>query len=191
MMLKLCSIMLPVALLFCCTGCVSKKVSKGIQKNSSPSTGVYDQRTSRASLIMATAQKVVREGQKSEGGDQKAVLSSKKKSRKKTHVTQRLAQVEARLGEVPVPLMARAIDATENGKGGYQIVYETQLSRKDLSMFYCQEMLRLGWGLVTMIEAEESFYSFRKNGQMCTVLVRPVGGWWRTKRHQLHLYVQV
>lgn len=182
-------LILPVAFLFCCTGCGThkkKQKNKYVQKHENVTRDTYP-------LIKRSSQSVVQASYARNKKEENSYSDPVHVNRtpKKYAVKDRIAEIEARLGDLPVPLMVQGVNALDEGQGRYLIIYKTTLSLDDLAQFYGQEMERLGWQKVTSFECGELLFSFKKQKRSCIISVRPSKhSWWSKKPTLLYVYLQ-
>lgn len=173
-----------VAFLFCCAGCgKQKKKVKPLQQKPGNT------------LITRSSDKVVQASRLKNKEEEVGTLSLFATTALVSYssgVKERIAEIEARLGDVLVPLMVKGVEAYEEGKGRYVMIYETSLALPELSHFYNSEMERLGWGeKVAFSLPQELLFSFKKYKQSCIVSVRSFKkSWWGTKPAKLYVYLQ-
>lgn len=86
---------------------------------------------------------------------------------------------EARLTDIPVPLIAQSISASSDQEGsGMLLVYKTSLTSSELVSFYQKEMERYGWVKKYFFNGEEIVLSFEKPSRFCCITVRPAKKIW-------------
>jgi len=101
-------------------------------------------------------------------------------------------QSEARLEDVPIPIMAKIQGASCDDQGGTMFVYDVTLEKEKMIEFYADEMERLGWEKVSLFDADEVLMSFSKPCKVCTVSIRPTRKTWeRSKTLKAHIFVGV
>ncbi len=186
-------LILPVAFLFCCTGCGVRKKSPVTKSQQSGKNQIFDQNNKSDLLIKRSSQSVVRDSSaKNKKGKMPIVAQDEQRHVSKNYsVQERMIEIEARLGDLPLPLMAKGISASDDGQGRYVIVSKTELSLANLTQFYAQEMERLGWIKVAAFEHKELLFSFKRQRQSCIVSMRPSRqSWWGKKSTLLHVYLQ-
>lgn len=97
------------------------------------------------------------------------------KRRESAHlVAQRLhnTQHEARFADIFIPLGVRPLtDVITDNSYGYLVTTTTG----DLVHFYCAEMERFGWSLVTQLHGPEIILFFQKPHKYASVTIRAVG----------------
>jgi len=104
---------------------------------------------------------------------------------------ERVQSVEARLSDIPTPIMAKALSASDDAHGCYTLVYETAFPFADLKKFYLHEMECAGWHKGACFEGEEFLSSFKKQSSSCIISLRPgTKRWGITYPATIHLYVQ-
>ncbi len=104
---------------------------------------------------------------------------------------ERVQSLEARLADIPTPVMAQTVSVSDDAHGCYTLVYETTLSFADLKKFYLQEMGCAGWHKGACFEGEEFLCSFKKNNSSCIISLRPsYKHWGMTYPATIYLYVQ-
>ncbi len=185
-------LILLVAFLFCCTGCSAhKKVlrikNQYIQSHAKVASAAHP-------LIKRSSQSIVQASCIKNKNEEDSCISDVQVNRvpKKYVVKDRIAEIEARLGDLPVPLMVQGVSVSDEGQGRYFIVYKTALSLDELTQFYGQEMERLGWQKVTSFEHAELLFSFKKQKRSCVISVRPSKrSWWNKKPTLLYVYLQI
>ena len=191
-------LILPVAFLFCCTGCgVRKKSPASKSQQSAQQLSAAQKKTLQgcaSDLLIKRSAHMVAQLSSAKNKEEEAFIPVKIQqphASKKYSVKERVLEIEARLGDLPLPLMAKGISASDDGNGGYLIVYKTDLSLADLAHFYGQEMERLGWMKEAAFEHKELLFSYKKQRQSCIVSVRPSKqSWWSKKSTLLHVYLQ-
>ena len=186
-------LILPVAFLFCCTGCGVRKKMPITKSQYFQKKQISDQKSKGDLLIKRSSQSVVQDSSCKNKTEETPLIAlvEQEHASKKYSVKERIAEIEARLGDVPIPLMAKGVSAVDDRKGRYVIVYTTALSLVDITSFYTQEMERLGWTKVAAFEYEELLFSFKKQKQSCIVSVRPgKKPWWSKKLTMLYVYLQ-
>lgn len=191
--MKHCFLILSVAFLFCCTGCGVHKKLPASKSKQSQKKQAFDHNIQSSLLIKRSSQSVVHDScAKNKKGEMPVVDQEEQGHVSKNYsVKERIVEIEARLGDLPVPLMVKAVTASDDGKGRYLIVYKTDISLVDLIHFYEQEMEKLGWLKVSAFVGEELLFLFKKQKQSCIVSVRPQKqSWWSKKLTMLHLYLQ-
>ncbi len=187
-------LILPVAFLFCCTGCGVRKKMPTIESQHSPKKQIFDQNTKSDVLIKRSSLNVAHDSSYKNKKEERVVVTQEEHGRapKKHSVKERIVEIEARLGDVPTPLMVKAVSASDGGRGRYVMIYKTALPLADITYFYEQEMEKLGWAKVSAFEHEELLFSFKKQKQSCIVSVRPAKqSWWSKKPTLLYIYLQV
>jgi len=91
---------------------------------------------------------------------------------------------EARLVDIPIPVVAKIESASSDNEGAIKFTYSSTLSHEELSDFYKDEMERLGWRW----EEEASFmgneilFSFKKPYKSCIVSMRPTKNSWEKSK---------
>ena len=186
-------LILPVAFLFCCTGCGGRKKSLTDKSQQSQKKQIFDQNTKNGLLIKRSSQSVVHDSCAKNKKEETPVVAQEEQRHvsKNYSVKERIIEIEARLGDLPLPLMAKKISASDDGRGRYLIVSKTELSLADLTHFYTQEMERLGWVKIAAFEHEELLFSFKRQRQSCIVSMRPSKqSWWGKKSTMLYVYLQ-
>ena len=88
-----------------------------------------------------------------------------------------IKELEAKLIDIPIPLDVEPIPYYfENGSkrdDATSLGYESRSSLNDLTLFYTQEMERLGWKKRVTVDAVETLLYFEKPGKYCAVSLRP------------------
>ncbi len=187
-------LILPVAFLFCCSGCGVRKKSPTSKSQQPQKKQNFDQNNKSSLLIKRSSQRVVHASSAKNKKEEMPVVAQEEQRHvfKNYSVKQQIMEIEARLGDLPLPLMAKGISASDDGHGRYLIVSKTELSLADLVHFYTQEMERLGWVKIAAFEYEELLFSFKRQGQSCIVSMRPQKqSWWSKKSIVLYVYLQV
>ena len=186
-------LILPVAFLFCCTGCGVRKKSPVTKSQQPQKKQIFDQNSKNAVLIKRSSQPVAHASSAKNKKEEMSVVvqEEQRHSFKNYSVKERIMEIEARLGDLPLPLMAKGISASDDGHGRYLIVCKTELSLVDLIDFYTQEMERLGWVKIAAFEHEELLVSFKRQRQSCIVSMRPAKqSWWSKIQTLLYVYLQ-
>jgi len=183
--MKRCFLIFPVAFLFCCSGC-------GVQK--SQKKQIFNQNHKSSLLIKRSSLSLVRDSSVKNKKEKMPIVAQEEQKHvsKKYSVKQRIMEIEARLGDLPLPLMVKNISVFDDGRGCYVIVSKTGLLLTEIIHFYTQEMQQLGWTTIASFQQEELLFSFKKQKQSCIVSIRPPKqSWWSKKPTMLHLYLQV
>ena len=104
-----------------------------------------------------------------------------------------IQQIEARLSDIPTPLLAKPLYASDHQKGCYQLVYEVGMPLADLVTFYESEMKSMGWKQGVLFLGDEYLASFKKADHSCILSIRPetLSFWGLKKPATVHLYVQL
>ena len=177
-------LILSVAFLFCGTGCGVRKFQK---------KEIFDQNTKNNSLITPSSASIARDSSCKNRKEEASFVTQVEQVNlsKKYSVKERIIEIEARLGDLPLPFMAKGISASDDGHGCYFIIAKTNLSVVDIIHFYNQEMQQLGWMKIAAFKYEELLFSFKKQKQSCIVSVRPgKQSWWSKKPTLLYVYLQ-
>jgi|GEM_PF-3573929 len=199
MHMKIHSAVFLIALLFGVSGCAKRKQEKKGVPLTAPvrSTCIYDQPHQKSSLIIPATPKLVRKTALEPDADYSSVVVNKKRKKNGKHASshshsaQYQSEIEARLGDVPLPVMVTLKGAQDNAMGGYALTYETSMTPSELLTFYRQEMMKAGWLLAACFESHELLLSFKKQRQTCTIFVRPVArSWWGPQLYSLGMYLQ-
>lgn len=183
-------LILPVAFLFWCTGCGVRKKMPVVHLQQTKKKQMYDHQTnSKQGLINRSLQEPVRSAfikKKKELKDEILVSCQKKRSMQEC-----IREIEARIGDLPVPLMVQALSVSDGCQGQHLIVYKTELPINELKNFYDKEMELLGWSKRDSFEYEEFLFSFKRQNQSCIVSIRPSQpSWWNKQPIRLYLYLQ-
>jgi hypothetical protein len=187
-------LILSVAFLFCGAGCGVRKKSPILANQVSQKKQISDQQSKSDLLIKRSSERVVRDSSyknKKEETLTEAPVEQQAQPSKKYSVKERIVEIEARLGDMPLPFMAKKVFASDDGDGRYFIISKTDFPLADIIHFYAQEMERLGWVKVFAFEHTELLFSFKKQKQSCIVSVRPgKQSWWSKKSTLLYVYLQ-
>ncbi len=116
--------------------------------------------------------------------EQKAFFNEKSK--------EKIQQIEARLSDVPVPLLAKLLSVSDDQKGCYCLFYEITMEFSELISFYTSEMTSMGWKEGVIFLNEEYLASFKKDHHSCVLLLRPgLVRWGKKKPATIRLYIQL
>ena len=85
-------------------------------------------------------------------------------------------QLEAKLYDVPVLLNAQLVQNINNTACVDEssiISYESPVDHEQASVFYQEEMERLGWWQTAAFKGSESLLNFEKPNKYCSISIRP------------------
>ena len=116
--------------------------------------------------------------------------SNAKKQRSSSEILAVIAEQEAKLMDVPIPLDARPLVSyfDESDEKGCSLGYTSDTSQEEVAFFYTQEMERLGWLQTVACETVESILIFEKPGRFCIVSLRPASRFTGSKRLTILLF---
>ena len=158
-----------VAFLAVLPGCASKK-------DDSKGPLICNTRTvQRDSLITASSQTIISKSLKD--NPFAFPLVTKPVSEK-----EEAERCEARLVDVPIPVVAKIESASCDASGSIKFTYSSTLSHQELSEFYNNEMERLGWRQESSFVGNEVLFSFKKPDKSCVVSMRPTKKTWNKSK---------
>ena len=175
-----------VAFLFCLTGCARKKktVSKKIVTLTTQAPDAPDliSPSQDHKKLQKYYKKKLREQQRRDD-----VLQDPYKNEQ-----EQIRFVEARLADIPTPLLAQAVSAQVGVKGCYTLVYGCSLSFNQVIDFYTKEMAQAGWCSGPCFAGKEWVALFTKQNSTCIVSVRSGSKkWLDTGVTMVYMYVQL